>query len=43
MIVAGTGTGLRIDAETRVIGGDELPTAGLYAAGETVGTFRGNV
>jgi len=42
-IIAWTGTGLRIDPEARVIGGDELPIPGLYAAGETVGTFHGDV
>lgn len=42
-IICWTGTGLRIDAETRVIGGDERPIAGLFAAGETVGTFHGDV
>jgi fumarate reductase flavoprotein subunit len=42
-IIAWTGTGLRIDPEARVIGGDERSIAGLYAAGETVGTFHGDV
>ena len=42
-IIAWTGTGLRIDADARVIGGDERPIAGLYAAGETVGSFHGDV
>ncbi len=42
-IIAWTGTGLRIDAETRVIGQDERPIPGLFAAGETVGTFHGDV
>ena len=42
-IVAWTGTGLRIDPEARVIGGDERTITGLYAAGETVGTFHGDV
>ncbi|MFN0096990.1 MAG: FAD-dependent oxidoreductase [Dehalococcoidia bacterium] len=42
-IIAWTGTGLRIDPEARVIGGDERAIAGLYAAGETVGTFHGDI
>ena len=42
-IIAWTGAGLRIDADARVIGGDERPIPGLYAAGETVGTFHGDV
>ncbi len=42
-IIAWTGTGLRIDPEAQVIGRDELPVPGLYAAGETVGTFHGDV
>jgi fumarate reductase flavoprotein subunit len=42
-IIAWTGTGLRIDPEARVIGQDERPIEGLYAAGETVGTFHGDV
>jgi fumarate reductase flavoprotein subunit len=42
-IIAWTGTGLRIDPEARVIGQDEHPIPGLYAAGETVGTFHGDV
>ncbi len=41
-IVCWTGTGLRIDADTRVLGGDERPIAGLYAAGETVGNLHGD-
>ena len=42
-IIAWTGTGLRIDADAHVIGRDERPVPGLYAAGETVGTFHGDV
>jgi fumarate reductase flavoprotein subunit len=42
-IIAWTGTGLRIDPDARVIGQDERPIQGLYAAGETVGTFHGDV
>ena len=42
-IIAWTGTGLRIDPEAHVIGENELPIPGLYAAGETVGTFHGDV
>ncbi len=41
-IVCWTGTGLRIDADTRVLGEDEKPIAGLYAAGETVGNLHGD-
>jgi fumarate reductase flavoprotein subunit len=41
-IIAWTGAGLRIDAETRVIGRDERPIAGLFAAGETVGSLHGD-
>ena len=40
-IIAWTGAGLRIDAEARVIGCDERPIAGLFAAGETVGSLHG--
>jgi fumarate reductase flavoprotein subunit len=42
-IIAWTGTGLRIDPDTRVIGQDERPIRGLFAAGETVGSFHGDV
>ena len=41
-IVCWTGTGLRIDADTRVLGSDEQPIAGFYAAGETVGNLHGD-
>jgi fumarate reductase flavoprotein subunit len=41
-IIAWTGAGLRIDAEARVIGGDERPIPGLFAAGETVGSLHGD-
>jgi len=41
-IVCWTGTGLRIDAETRVIGSDEKAIPGLYASGETVGNLHGD-
>jgi fumarate reductase flavoprotein subunit len=41
-IIAWTGAGLRIDAETRVIGADERPIPGLFAAGETVGSIHGD-
>lgn len=41
-IICWTGTGLRIDPETRVIGGDERPIPGLFAAGETVGSLHGD-
>jgi fumarate reductase flavoprotein subunit len=41
-IVCWTGTGLRIDADTRVLGTDERPIAGLFAAGETVGSLHGD-
>lgn len=37
-----TGAGLRIDAETRVIDAAERPIAGLFAAGETVGSLHGD-
>lgn len=42
-IIAWTATGLRIDQEAHVIGQDERPIPGLYAAGETVGSFHGDV
>lgn len=41
-IIAWTGAGLRIDAEARVIGTDERPVPGLFAAGETVGSLHGD-
>lgn len=41
-IICWTGTGLRIDADARVIGEDEQPIPGLYAAGETVGSLHGD-
>jgi fumarate reductase flavoprotein subunit len=41
-VIAWTGAGLRIDAGSRVIGCDERPIPGLYAAGETVGSLHGD-
>ena len=41
-IICWTGTGLRINADTEVIGGDAKPIPGLYAAGETVGSLHGD-
>jgi fumarate reductase flavoprotein subunit len=41
-IICWTGTGLRIDAETRVLRTDEDAVPGLYAAGETVGSLHGD-
>ena len=41
-IVCWTGTGLRINADTCVLGEDERPIGGLYAAGETVGNLHGD-
>ncbi len=41
-IVCWTGAGLRIDASTRVLGHNENPVPGLYAAGETVGNLHGD-
>ena len=41
-IVCWTGTGLRINADTCVLGNDELAIPGLYAAGETVGSLHGD-
>lgn len=41
-ILCWTGAGLRIDADTRVLGHDERPIPGLYAAGETVGSLHGD-
>ena len=37
-----TGTGLRIDAEARVLRTDERPIPGLFAAGELVGSLHGD-
>lgn len=41
-IICWTGTGLRINAESCVLGADEAPLPGLYAAGETVGSLHGD-
>jgi fumarate reductase flavoprotein subunit len=41
-IICWTGTGLRIDADARVLSEDEQPIPGLYAAGETVGSLHGD-
>ncbi|MDA0978825.1 MAG: FAD-binding protein, partial [Proteobacteria bacterium] len=41
-IVCWTGTGLRIDADARVLTRGETPVTGLYAAGETVGNLHGD-
>ncbi len=41
-IICWTGTGLRINADTEVIGVDAKPIPGLYAAGETVGSLHGD-
>ncbi|MAE95197.1 MAG: FAD-binding dehydrogenase [Deltaproteobacteria bacterium] len=41
-IIAWTGAGLRIDPEARVMGREERPIHGLYAAGETVGSLHGD-
>jgi fumarate reductase flavoprotein subunit len=38
-----TGTGLRIDADTRVLNKAEKPIRGLYTAGETVGNLHGDI
>ncbi|MBV7407379.1 FAD-dependent oxidoreductase [Maritimibacter sp. DP1N21-5] len=40
-VVCWTGTGLRIDAEARVLGLDNRPIPALFAAGETTGGFAG--
>lgn len=40
-VVCWTGTGLRIDAEARVLDMADRPMAGLFAAGETTGGFAG--
>jgi fumarate reductase flavoprotein subunit len=41
-IICWTGTGLRIDADTRVLGIDERPITGFFAARETVGSLHGD-
>ena len=41
-IVCWTGTGLRIDPDTRVLGHGEQPIPGLFAAGETIGNLQGD-
>ncbi len=41
-VIAWTGYGLRIGPETNVVGKDERPVQGLFAAGETVGTLHGD-
>ena len=41
-IICWTGTGLRIDAEARVLRTDEHPIPGLFAAGELVGSLHGD-
>jgi fumarate reductase flavoprotein subunit len=41
-IICWTGAGLRINADTEVMGEDEMPIPGLYAAGETVGSLHGD-
>ena len=41
-IIAWTGCGLRVDAETRVIAKNELPIDNLFAAGEAMGTLHGD-
>jgi fumarate reductase flavoprotein subunit len=40
-IICWTGTGIRIDTEARVLGADDCPIPGLYAAGETTGGMFG--
>lgn len=40
-VVCWTGTGLRIDAEARVLDAADRPIAGLFAAGETTGGMFG--
>ncbi|KQM21038.1 FAD-dependent oxidoreductase [Novosphingobium sp. Leaf2] len=40
-IICWTGTGVRIDTEARVLGADDRPVPGLYAAGETTGGMFG--
>ncbi len=41
-IICWTGTGLRINADTCVMGRNEKPIPGLYAAGETIGSLHGD-
>jgi len=41
-IVCWTGTGVRINADTCVMGKNEKPIPGLFAAGETVGNLHGD-
>jgi fumarate reductase flavoprotein subunit len=41
-IICWTGAGLRINADTCVLGTDERAIPGLYAAGETVGSLHGD-
>ncbi len=41
-IICWTGTGLRIDRDTRVMRRNDSPIPGLYAAGETVGSLHGD-
>jgi fumarate reductase flavoprotein subunit len=41
-IICWTGAGLRINADTCVLGTDERTIPGLYAAGETVGSLHGD-
>lgn len=41
-IICWTGAGLRIDSDARVLGTDERSIAGLFAAGETVGSLHGD-
>jgi len=41
-IVCWTGTGLRIDADTRVLAENEQAIPGLFAAGETIGNLHGD-
>ncbi|MBQ62013.1 MAG: FAD-binding dehydrogenase [Gammaproteobacteria bacterium] len=41
-IICWTGTGLRVDAEVSVLGTDDQPIPGLFAAGETVGSLHGD-
>ena len=41
-ILCWTGAGLRIDPQPRVLGRDERPIPGLFAAGETVGSLHGD-
>lgn len=40
-IICWTGTGIRIDTRARVLGADDRPIPGLYAAGETTGGMFG--